>query len=61
MCVHRYVYVMTLYFRYKNDLWLWDLDWSVQDVRIKKMKPPKKGRKGRLPAEQEVRPSNGKV
>ena len=31
--------------RYNNDLWLWDLDWSVQDVRIKKAKPPKKGRK----------------
>ena len=31
--------------RYKNDLWLWDFDWSVQDVRIKKPKPPKKGRK----------------
>lgn len=31
--------------QYQNDLWLWDLDWSVQDVRIKKPKPPKKGRK----------------
>jgi len=28
--------------RYAEDPWLWDMDWSVQDVRTKKPKPPKK-------------------
>jgi len=29
-------------FRHAEDPWLWDMDWSVQDVRTKKPKPPKK-------------------
>lgn len=39
--------------RYKNDLWLWDLDWSVENVRTKKPKPPKKGRKKKQQEEAE--------
>ena len=30
--------------RYNDDPWLWVLDWSVQNVRTKKLKPPKKKR-----------------
>ena len=32
-------------FRYKSDPWLWELDWSVQSVKTKKLKPPKKKRR----------------
>ena len=32
-------------FSFQQDLWLWDLDWSVQDVRTKKPKPAKKRKK----------------
>ena len=31
--------------RYAEDPWLWELDWAVQDIRTKKLKPPKKKRK----------------
>lgn len=34
-----------MFFRYTEDPWLWEMDWSVQDVRTKKPKPPKKKRK----------------
>ena len=28
-------------FRYKDDPWLWEMDWSVQEIRTKKLKTPK--------------------
>ncbi|PFX16645.1 DNA polymerase subunit gamma-1 [Stylophora pistillata] len=31
--------------RYEQDPWLWELDWSVQDIRTKNPKPPKKTKK----------------
>eukprot|EP00795_Rhopilema_esculentum_P006484 gene6484-11938_t len=31
--------------RYQKDPWLWSLDWSVQDLSLKKEKPKKKARK----------------
>lgn len=31
-----------LLFRYKDDPWLWDLDWDVQDFKQKKMPVSKK-------------------
>ena len=31
--------------RYEQDPWLWELDWSVQDIRTKRIKPPKKTKK----------------
>lgn len=46
------------FFRYKKDLWLWDLDWSVQDVRLKKTKPPKKSRKKKANEEELTKQMN---
>ena len=37
-----------LIIRFAEDPWLWELDWSVQDVRTKKLKPPKKKKKSKL-------------
>lgn len=37
--------LLYLFNRYAQDPWLWEMDWSVQDVRTKKPKPPKKKRK----------------
>jgi len=34
--------------RYAEDPWLWELDWSVQEIRTKKLKPPKKKRKKKV-------------
>ena len=34
-----------VFLRYEQDPWLWELDWSVQDIRTKKPKPPKKTKK----------------
>ena len=30
--------------KYKNNLWLWDLDWSIKNIRVKKTKVNKKKR-----------------
>ena len=46
----KFLYSSLLLFRYAEDPWLWELDWSVQDVRTKKPKPPKKTRKTQLKA-----------
>ena len=27
---------------YKQDVWLWDLDWTPTELKVKKAKPPKK-------------------
>lgn len=32
-------------FRYKDDPWLWEMDWSVQEIRTKKLKTPKTKKK----------------
>lgn len=34
--------------RYAEDPWLWELDWSVQDVRTKKLKTPKTKRRSKV-------------
>ena len=26
---------------YKQDVWLWDLDWTPTELKVKKAKPPK--------------------
>ncbi|XP_074606134.1 DNA polymerase subunit gamma-1-like [Acropora palmata] len=31
--------------RYKDDPWLWEMDWSVQEIRTKKLKTPKTKKK----------------
>lgn len=33
--------------RYAEDAWLWELDWSVQEIRTKKLKQPKKKRQSK--------------
>lgn len=42
---------------FKNDPWLWDLNWSVQPFKIKK--PPKKD--GRKKKKQELEPQSKEV
>ena len=46
MFTRNVVYTDSLSFHYTSsyteDPWLWALDWSVQDIRVKKLKPPKK-------------------
>ena len=39
-----YIYI----YRYADDPWLWELDWSVQDVRTKKLKTPKTKRRSKV-------------
>ena len=39
------LYTSLWFVRYAEDPWLWEMDWSVQDVRTKNPKPPKKKRK----------------
>ena len=34
--------------RYAEDAWLWELDWSVQEIRTKKLKQPKKKRQSKV-------------
>lgn len=37
-----YVFYLFIYLRYKEDPWLWDLEWDVQDFKLKKVAASKK-------------------
>lgn len=44
---------MYICFRYKEDPWLWDLEWDVQEFKVKKV-PVSKNTKSKKEAETKV-------